>query len=73
MASDYITYSAAARLIGAKPHEVRRLAHQGKLATRQLPGGRPRVSAQAVESMARLAVRPAADQVPVRLREPAGA
>ena len=68
-ASDYVSFTQAGRVIGSGASVVRRLVREGHLPVRVLPGGRPRVSAQAIEQLAKQSVRQAAaDSVPVRKR-----
>ena len=70
MALDYISYTQAGVMIGCGVSQIQRFVRRGLLEVQMLPGGRPRVSAQAVMNLAKLATFAPADAAKMRLQTP---
>jgi len=59
MAAEWLDAGAAAELLGVERRHIRRLARDGLLSVRRLPGVRPRYRRDEIERLAAASVRPA--------------
>jgi predicted site-specific integrase-resolvase len=57
--NQWVSFAAAAKMVGVSPQCIARIARKGHLTVKELPGGKPKVLVDEVGALVQRSIRPA--------------